>query len=259
MQGDIAPGGFLTACPLDQYTVFYAGADADFRYVLLSDPETGQITQLQVGLGQDGETVVAGQELSYRFAMATLGGPLQETADYLASVQDLADSFAIGGDGGVDVDVTTGEVVDHEMFLALRAENYEVALRVEPRQTIIDLPISVDGIRDNGCAAVYGTKHRWFRWVGVAEGKAWLQEDVDKGSDLWIGNVFVADDDRLKLTLVDQGQAEGKQSFLEVHNPTDASVSVTVTSPPHAPEYGGTRLDVQVPAGSTTVVTLPAD
>jgi len=255
-EGGVAPGGFVTACPLDQYTVFYAGAGTDFRYVLVSNPDTGQIGQLQVGLGRDGQAVKAGQEFSYRFGMATLGGPLLTPEEYISQLQDIGDAFAIGGTGGVEATLTAGEVVDREMFLALRATDDEAKLRVEPRETIIDLPLSVEGIEDNGCAAVYSARHPWFRWVGVAEGKAWLQEDVDRGSDLWIGNVFVCDNQQVRLTLVDQGQAEGKQPFIEVHNPTDAPVKAAVSSPPHTPLYGGMQLDVDVPAGSTAVVPL---
>jgi hypothetical protein len=68
--------------------------------------------------------------------------------------------------------------------------------------------------------------------------------------------VFVCDNKAVKLTLVDQGQAEGQAPFLEVHNPSDRAVNVTVVSPAHCPLYGGTSLKVQVAAGATTVVPV---
>jgi ribose-phosphate pyrophosphokinase len=43
---------------------------------------------------------------------------------------------------------------------------------------------------------------------------------------------------------------------LEVHNPTDKPMHAVVTSPKGAPRFGGTRLVVDVPAGSSVVVTL---
>jgi hypothetical protein len=79
---------------------------------------------------------------------------------------------------------------------------------------------------------------------------------VDQGSDLWIGNVFVCDNRNVKLTLTDQGQAAGNQPFLEVHNPTNAPVKATLTSPPHAPIHGGKRMVVKVPAGSSVIVPV---
>jgi len=261
-QGAIAPGGYVTAGPCDVYSVFYAASDTNFRYALVSDPATGRINQLQVGLGQNGQKVTAGTEITYRFGVATLGGPLLTTEQSIAKFEDLGDSFGIGDtarrgvdDHGVRAACTTGKLVSREMFLTVQADRNEAQFRVEPRETIVDLPIRVQGIEDNGCAAVYSTARPWFRWVGVAEGSAWFQESVDKGSEIWAGNVFVCDNKEVKLTLVRDGIAEGRQTFLEVHNPTDKAIKATITSPEHAPLYGGTRLIVDAPAG--TSVTVP--
>lgn len=256
-QGTIGPGGFATVYPMDVYNVFYAGAGTEYSYLCASDPATGKVNQFQIGLGKAGQKVKAGDTLTYRFGIATLGGPVRPLDEHLKYLADLGDSFGLGGIGGV-VAATTGSVLGQEMFLALQAQGNECALRVSPRATIVDLPLRVAGLDDNGCVAVYSTKRPWLRWVGMAEGQAWLQEDVDNGSDLWIGNPFVCDNKAVQLTLVDQGQAEGKAPFLEVHNPTDKPLSVTVTSPPHCPKYGGTKLKVQVPAGTTTTVVVTA-
>lgn len=246
--GTIAPGGYATAYPLDQSYVFYAASE--FAWVCANDPATGRINQLQIGIGKPGQKVKAGETLSYRFAMATLGGPPPSVDAAIEQVEGIAKGFQ------AEFTPTVCEAITYGMFVNLKAHGNEAAGKFAPSQTIVDLPLCVDGIEDNGCAAVYSTKHPWLRWVGVAEGKAWLQEDVDQGSEVWIGNVFVCDNKAVKLTLVDQGQAEGKAPFLEVHNPTDQALSVTVTSPPHCPKYGGKQLPVQVAAGATTVVPL---
>jgi len=248
--GVIEPGGYATAWPFDQYNVFYAATP--FVWACASDPASGKLNQLQVGIGRAGQKVKAGESLSYRFAMTTLGGRPASAEEAIKQIESIAASFQVKFTPTVCAAITYGS------FVNLQAVDHEVAGRFAPSQTIVDLPICVDGIEDNGCAAVYGTKHPWLRWVGVAEGKAWLQEDIDQGSDLWIGNVFVCDNKAVKLTLVDQGQAQGKQPFLEVHNPTDQAITATVTSPPHCPLYGGTKLQVQVEAGATTVVPVKA-
>jgi hypothetical protein len=260
--GTMAPGGYATAYPMDLSNVFYAASE--FSWACVNDPATGRINQLQIGVGKAGQKVKAGETLTYRFAMATLGSLPRKVEDCIAKLQDIGASFGIGspGNGGpansrpLQTAPTVGAILGHDMFLNLQAQGNEAACKIGPREMIVDLPISVSGIEDNGCAAVYGTRRPWLRWVGVAEGKAWLQEDVDKGSDLWIGNVFVCDNKAVKLTLVDQGQAEGSAPFLEVHNPTDRAVRATVTSPSHCPGYGGTKLSVEVPAGATTVVEV---
>jgi hypothetical protein len=73
---------------------------------------------------------------------------------------------------------------------------------------------------------------------------------------IWIGNVFVCDDPNVKLTLVIDGQTEGAEPFLEVHNPGTEAITATLTSPEHTPVFGGTRLTADVPAGDSVRVSL---
>jgi hypothetical protein len=61
---------------------------------------------------------------------------------------------------------------------------------------------------------------------------------------------------RVKLTLAHDGIAEGRSPFLEAHDPTNEPIRATLTSPPHTPIYGGTRLTVDLPAGSSITVPL---
>jgi len=256
-EGRIAPGGYVTAAPCDLYNVFLAASDTPFRYVLLSNPDTGRINQLQIGIGEPGQKMAAGTELAYRFGIATLGGPLKDVGEYAAQVEDLRDAFGLGGgERGVTAEPRVGSVLNREMLLALQAEGHEAEFTVAPRETIVDLPVRLAGIEDNGCAAAYTNERPWFRWVGVAEGSAWFQVDVDRGAEVWAGNVFVCDNPAVKLTLVRDGLAEGRQPWLEVHNPTDAPVRAVITSPPHTPLYGGTRLEVGAPAGASVNVEV---
>jgi lysophospholipase L1-like esterase len=257
-QGFVAPGGFVTAAPCDTYAVFYAGADTRFRYLLVADPKTGRVNQLQVGLGEPGQKVTAGTEIAYRFAMATLGGDRLDPAQYVSRLQDVGESFGLGGgDRGVRTTVTAGAVLGREVFLSVQAEGGEASFKVEPRPTIVDLPIRLQGIADNGCVAVYSTTRPFFRFVGVAEGSAWFQENVDTGAEIWAGNVFACDRPEVKLTLVCDGTAADRVPFLEVHNPTDGPVQTVLVSPAHTPRFGGLRLPVAVPAGASVVLSLP--
>jgi len=145
--------------------------------------------------------------------------------------------------------------VDAEFFLTLEADGGEAVVEVGPREMICDLPIRVRGVEDNGCAAVWSSRSRFFRFIAVADGAAWLQEPIERKATLWIGNVFAADDPRLKLTLVRLGQAPGKKPFLEVHNPTDEPIRTAIASPPHAPLFGGLRRTVEIPPGDSIRVT----
>ena len=121
-----------------------------------------------------------------------------------------------------------------------------------PQNLIIDLPIRVRGLENNGCAAVYSTKMPWYRFIPVdTEGTAWFQESIEQKNELWVGNVFVCDNKDVKIALVVDGQAEGKPPFVELHNPTDKEVVATLRSPLHAPIFGGMSTSVKLPPGDS--------
>jgi len=250
-EGILAPGGYLSAAPCDRYVALFAPAGSRLRYVASSNGKTGRVGQLLVGVGEHGQKVKAGDTISYRFAMATLGGGRMTPKEVADQLEDIAVSFGIGGKSDLKVTPKVGEIVGREMFLSLKAKQGECQFSVMPRETIIDLPIRVQGVEDNGCAAVYSTARPWFRWVGVWDGTAYFQENVDKGSTIWAGNVFVCEDKAVRLTLVVDGMAEGRQPFLEVHNPTDETIRTVVKSPPNTPLFGGFRRNVEIPAGDS--------
>ncbi len=254
-EGSIAPGGFITAAPCDTYGVFYAGSGSQFRYCLVADPSTGRVSQLQVGLGEAGQQIRSGDQISYRFAMATLGGQQVDPETVASQLEELGNSFSLGNASiAVRTSFEVGKLLGSEMFLAVGTSDHEASFRVQPHSTMIDLPIRLCGIDDNGCVAVYSTTRPFFRFLGVAEGDAWFQENVDNGSTIWAGNVFVSDHKAIKLTLVCDGLAPGRAPFLEVHNPTDVPIHSTITSPPHTPRFGKFSTTVDVPAGASLVV-----
>ncbi len=255
--GVVAPGGFLTAAPCDTYPAIFAGAEGELRFSAFANQQTGRVNQIVVGVGAPGQKVVAGESLRYRFAVATLGGPRLTAEEYVNQLNQIAESFGLGGgERGARATLTAGTLISREVFYTVQAQDGEVALQVEPNPTIIDLPFCVQGIEDNGCAAVYSTVRPWFRPVGVAEGKAWFQEDVDRGSEIWAGNVFLCEDKAVRMTLVADGLAEGRAPFLEVHNPTDQPITARVWSPAHAPLFGGYDNTPTVPAGASVRLTL---
>jgi len=254
--GVLAAGGYLSAAPCDRYRVLFAPAGSKLRYVASSSAKTGRVSQLQVGMGKEGRKVTKGETLSYRFAMVTLGGKRLEPKQVVKQLEGIAAGFGIGGKSDLKITPKVGTITGREMFLAIKVKQHECQMTVAPRETIVDLPIRVDGVEDNGCVAVHSTARPWFRWVGVLDGSAYFQENVDKGSTIWAGNVFVADDKRIRLTLTVDGQAEGKPPRLEIHNSTDKAIQTTVASPPNCPRFGGMRLQLTVPAGSSVTRVL---
>jgi len=251
LQGRIRPGGYAAWMPT---TVGYHGlltpADVDLAYHVSPAPWSG----LLVGLGRDGQQVKAGTVMKYRFGVGTFTDDVAGNALLEHTVKALNLG---GGYAGYPVDMNTGTVEDAVFFFTARAEKNEAAFTLGPQNLMIDLPIRVRGLANNGCAAIYSTARPWYRFVAVdADGTAWLTEPIDKANAMWVGNVFVCDHREVKLTLVMDGQAAGKPPFLEVHNPTDREVHATISSPAHAPLFGGAKGTVKIPAGESRLLTI---
>jgi hypothetical protein len=247
--GTIQPGGYAARIPsLVGYNAFFAPAGSEFVY------DMQMPGRLYIGLGKDGQKLKAGTVIKYRFAIATLPDYSPDTnyLDRIASLMNLSENGE-----GAPVEVKTGFLPNSAFFLTAQAADCEAAFTAGPALQVIDQPFKVTGLRDNGCAAVYSSQRPWFRYIGVADdGVAYFQEPLDRKNDLWVGNVFVCDDDTLKLTLIDDGQEPGKLPFLELHNPGVKPVTTLLRSPRNTPKYGGMKTVLIVPPGASLHLTI---
>lgn len=245
LQGRLRPGGYAAwmSSTVGYYGLF-APAGEDLRYQAVLPGFAG----LKVGLGERGREVSAGEVWQYRFAVGTFADPAvgNERLEHSARVLNMG-----GGTDGYSVDLEVGTLVDAVFFFTVEATDHEALFRLGPQDVLIELPIRVNGLVDNGCAAVYSERRGWFRYVPVVEGTAWFQEDIGKANRMWAGNVFVCDRPEVRMTLVVDGQAEGRPPRLEVHNPTREAVRAEVRSPAHTPVFGGVSAAVGIPAGAS--------
>jgi hypothetical protein len=258
--GTLRKGGWIAGQYTDAGTLAAVPAVEGMRYQIKtnsSGPKSLKWTY-SLGLGRDGQAVRQGEELRYRYLAVALTGRLPNDSKLL---QNVGPSFGLNSEGLKAEDVKVGQLTNTEVFVTGRARNHEFAATFRTAPLMIDRPLRIEGIDDNGCAAVYtvngnpGEKH--FRFVGVFEHAALFQHNTDHGPTLWIGNPFYAEDPRLRLTLVVDGLRSGEQPFLEVHNPTDSAVRTVVRSPQNTPHYGGLSKQLTVPAGDSIVVSLP--
>jgi hypothetical protein len=192
--------------------------------------------------------VKAGTVMKYRFAF----GEFADARAGIAMLEDTVKAFNLGGGtNGYSIKMTTGTLVDALYFFTARATGNEAAFTLGPRATMVDLPIRVQGLQDNGCAAVYSTKRPWFRFIPVVGDTAYFQEPIEAANTMWVGNIFVCDNPAVKLTLVIDGQAEGAKPFIEAHNPTEQVITATLHSPEHTPVFGGSNVRITIPAGAS--------
>lgn len=248
MKGKIKQGGYAAQMTtIVGYHAFLAPKGTNYTY---SCKLPGK---LSIGLGENNQKIKAGTVMKYSFVIGAF-------ADYKAGNELLEHTVKAmnmkGEKDGYPLNMKVGTCLDATFFLTLKAKGNEVFFDVGPQELIIDLPIRVKGIEDNGCAAVYTTKRPWFRFVGVQKDTAWFQEPIDKENQIWAGNIFVADNKNIRLTVVVDGLAKDREPFIEVHNPTDREIKTTLFSPLHTPLFGGARMDVTVPAGDSIKLEL---
>ncbi len=248
VSGRLQAGGYVTQMPsLVGYLGFLVPPGFEYSYYGRLGPKEWP-NAIEIGLGQDGQEVKAGTVWRYQFAMGTFAVP-QTGNDVLEDT--VAALNMTGAQVGYPVTMQAGELVNSTFFLTAKAAAGETVFTLGKRDLIVDLPIRVEGLVDNGCAAVYTRNRPWFRFVPVVKGTAYFQESTESDNELWVGNPFLCDNPAIRLTLVVDGQAEGRKPRLEVHNPTDQPATVTLTSPPHTPLFGGTTGKATVPAGNS--------
>jgi hypothetical protein len=257
--GTIRQAGFVTGYPTDAGALALVSLTDNIRYrfgVWENKPEK-LYWRIETGLGQDGQTFKAGDVVKFAYLAVTIPAKVTDVEGALAALPG-----ALGlTPGGYQHNLEVGKLVDQNVFFTAAAENHEVIARFEPSPLMINRPFRIQELEDNGTAALYVLegieRQKHFRFVGMYEGAALFQQYTDSGVRFWAGNIFYADNADLKLAPAVEGLADGEQPFLEVHNPTDAAISATIRSPPHAPRYAGFRQQVTVPPGASIRVALP--
>jgi hypothetical protein len=255
--GTIRQAGFVTGYPTDAGALALVPLTDNLRYrfsVWENKPEK-LYWRIETGLGQDGQTFKAGDVLKFGYLAVTIPAKVTDVEAALAALPG-----ALGPTpDGYQFSLEAGKLVDRNVFFTAAAENREVIARFEPSPLMINRPFRIQGLDDNGTAALYVLegleRQKHFRFVGMYDGAALFQQNTDPGVRIWAGNIFYADNAALKLAPAVEGLADGEQPFLEVHNPTDAAISATIQSPPHTPRYAGFRQQVTVPPGAS--VRLP--
>ncbi|HEY3398277.1 MAG TPA: hypothetical protein VGM19_11550 [Armatimonadota bacterium] len=257
--GDLPRGGFLTAGPTDIGVDVFLPVSNNLRFNTYTS-STGA-TKLDytyfLGTGRDGQQVKAGEEIRYAYLTIALPSKVPATPENLTKI---AQSFGLQPGGYPTVKTDFGAPEATEVFYSAAAQNHEYQATFGPGPMILNRPFWIDGLENNGTAAVYLLEGdpllARFRFIPVQDGAGLFQQNLDKGGKLWVGNMFLADNPQLKLTPVLNGLNADEKPFLEIHNPTDQEITATITSPPHTPKFAGFTKKVTVPAGSDLRVPL---
>jgi hypothetical protein len=259
--GTLRKGGFIAGQSTDGGTLALVPALDEMRYrvATFSTGPKSLHWVYSVGVGRAGQTFQKGETLRFRYVAASISGRTPRSEELLRS---LGAALGLGAQPDAEpFRVKVGRLQDAAVLFHGRAQGGEFIVRFGTWPLLINRPLRIEGVQDNGCAAVYVLDgdpwERRFRFVGVFEGAALFQQNTDRPATVWVGNPFSTADARLKLTLVPDGLGPGEAPFLEVHNPTDRPVTTVLRSPPHTPVYGGFTRRITVPAGDSIIVRLP--
>lgn len=138
----------------------------------------------------------------------------------------------------------------------LQAENFAVAGTIEPYAKMpYSLPLCIKGINWNWPAAVWqpGAENELAAF-GVFEQRGWARLDVTRGGPFYAGNVVMADNPRLRISLLEWS---ADAISLEVNNPTDAAMSASLRTPAAISGRYALAQTIDVPAGTSKRLRFP--
>lgn len=114
---------------------------------------------------------------------------------------------------------------------------------------VSSLPIRVAGLNDGWSAVLYDRRLSKARPIGVWEGSAWATVVLSGAADLFVGHPVVANNSQVRLQVT---QVADDRWRVEVHNPTDAALRVTVTpDPAFDPLQDQPAFTADIPAGAS--------
>ena len=130
------------------------------------------------------------------------------------------------------------------------------ATQVVAGRLVSSLPITVSGLNDRWSAYLYDRALKKARPVGVFEGKAWATVCLNGKLDVFIGHPVVCDRQEVMIQTTQTGE---KSWAVEVHNPTDGPMRVTVKKNAHFDPLRASRFvekALDVPAGQSVFVKM---
>ena len=208
---------------------------------------------LLFNIGQfDATTLPAGTRTTARLLNLKFhSGP---SSDPIGDFTKFRDEYGIAGQPpAYSLHSTQGQGTASRYLLELAAENDGWSGTIGQAALPQRLPIKVTGVNDKWTAArVDLGKNEWYP-LGIWQGAAYTSVDLLDGDQrLYIGNVVTADNPDVWLTLL-PSNADGK-TYVDVHNPTDAEVRVTVRVP--AATFLAEKQEVKVTVGRMSTVRV---
>jgi hypothetical protein len=153
-----------------------------------------------------------------------LAAPTTETVERFQRDFGLAD-----GKPSYTVNANSGRVTGQRYLLDLDGTEGQCFSGQLKGTLVSSLPLRVSGLHDNWSAVLYDRGRKQARPIGVVENRAWATVVLPGTLDLFVGHPVVADNPQVRLQVTQSGE---KSWHVEVHNPTEAALTVKVWANP---------------------------
>jgi len=191
----------------------------------------------------------------------------QKTCATLDIVGMVRQTMGLDGAPAYPLTVTRGTVRSQRLFLELDAKDGGVDFAIPKTPLPTPLHVIVHGLADNAQVFLVDKATRKWRPLGVLEGTAYAVLDTNKQEwDVFIGHPLTtvvsgqgsgaraaASHSDLRVNLVPVGENAWR---LELHNPTHAPITATVTPSPSFTLLDWPGETLTVPAGQSIVREL---
>jgi hypothetical protein len=149
---------------------------------------------------------------------------LQGSSEWL---QKLISDYGIGtGKPGYPYEVVQGQVKEINYIFDLQAEKGGAAVTIGKHPLASTLPLRVNGVHQSSVCGEYDLDSKRIRPLPVFEGTVTTSVQPSwAASHLYIGEWLTWDNNQARISFVQ----DGVNFQLEAHNPTDESITVTLT------------------------------
>ena len=181
---------------------------------------------------------------------AKMAGLLRESpAEVLAAL-------GFGPNAPVPVTLRNGRIDRHAVYLDLTASDYGVSGTVSPAALVVmgKMPLKVQGVNSRWPIGIWRKGEPLCQGTAF-EGVARLPLDVTVGGAFYAGNLLMADHEEVYLAFSPEWNRAGATQ-VEVTNPTDQPLTVTVRTPEAISDLPPSYVKVEIPAGQTVRRTL---
>ena len=202
-----------------------------------------------VGYDARGQTLKAGQELSYRILVFVAG--FDEPANTRLP-EAIRSHLGMNENGEVSytVEVENGEVVSKQYVLKFDGKGVGFAGRIDlPEGFPVSLPITVDNLNDRWTSVLYDRNAKRFRPLAMVENTAYCHRaPFDRTGNLFIGHPFTLDCPDVWITVV---QTRDHELTVQIHNPTDGARTANIKRTPAFDFIECDNFTVKLGAGQT--------